>query len=568
MVRIGKLIRALGHCIKKDPILTLLILLAFALYMVVAMPSGSRYCMDSGCGVYFWGAHEHDGVWHLALIESAFRSIPFTSPIFLGAPLTGYNYLLDLIIAIPGAIGVAPSILYFKFQPLAWFVMFSTLLYCTGRLIEQNRGFIRWLFFIVFFSASLGIVIQIVKHQTLSGTVGNPTMQGALSMTNPQYMWSLGVLLAIWLLLQNGRRVWLAGPLIFAGLGLKFYFILPALLSVLWYVVVYVLNGRRRLILPLLSSTFIGISTAFLLFYSGSSRGGLVLNPLAIPHQIIEDKDLWYDQVMVQERYFITQLGHYFSPRLWWIEARTIALFVLFNFGIRIVGVVGSILLVLRNRKGGGMISMMLLIIVACIMMPILFTQQGTWWNTIQFLYYAIFVSSILTAYVLWRVISKLHVVARVIVLLICIGLFLPPNLEMVQVFTSSKSVNFIPDAEIEALSRMRTLPRGIILTQVFQRESSHELPESYDTAYVSAYTGKPTYLADEAQLALLGHPYERIREHLIKEPCMPLDTVRYVYVRKGTAGQTLAQCIRKSQGWTLWYQNSASEVWIKELQH
>ena len=125
-------------CIKKDPLTTLILSTAFLLYMLVIVPSGSRYCMDGRCGIYFWGAHEHDGVWHLALIESAFRTIPFTFPVLIGQALGGYNYFIDIVLYLLTFLGLSASFLYFKIQPIVWFGVFSMLLYRAGRLVRTE----------------------------------------------------------------------------------------------------------------------------------------------------------------------------------------------------------------------------------------------------------------------------------------------------------------------------------------------------------------------------------------------------------------------------------------------
>jgi hypothetical protein len=563
-VKLKKLVNYIFDCIKKDWLTTLILCTAFILYMMVIVPSGSRYCFEGRCGIYFWGAHEHDAVWHLALIESAFKTFPFIFPVLSGQLLGGYNYLLDIVLHILTFTGISAPALYFKIQPIMLFGVFSFLLYQAGRLVRIERSYIRWLFFFVFFSTSFGILIQWFKHHTLSGSVGNPTMQGALNMTNPQFMWSLCVLLAIWIITRNHKWAGWLGVLIFVGLGLKFYFIVPALILIFWYVLTLIISRKFKDASLTVLSTGIGLGIAYLVFYMGGASGGLVWKPLEIPHQMIEDTNLWYDQIMVQERYYIQQLGHIWSPRLWWIEARTIFYFIFFNFGIRLFGVVGIILFAIFNKKNTRQFIPILLALVVSTLMPVLFIQRGTWWNSIQFLYYAIFLSSILTAEFVWQCIHQRNKLLTIIIIVVCVCLFLPTNYELATMYTSRKGVRYIPDEEIQALQSLRKLPYGVVLTQAFSRKETNILADNYDTAYISAYSGKPVYLADKDQLNLLGPAYTERLKTLIDDPCSLLSEVQYVYIRVTSVDQAMSNCVDLPVKFTRIFNNDMASVWRK----
>src|SRR3989338_7084174 len=112
----------------KHPLLFLIILPAFFLFMLVIFPSGSYYCFKGECGYYFWGVHGRDGIWHLAIAETSFNTIPFISPTYAGEKLYGYNWLIDFIMFLLAKIGIPPLISYFKLIPVVWFVVFTILL--------------------------------------------------------------------------------------------------------------------------------------------------------------------------------------------------------------------------------------------------------------------------------------------------------------------------------------------------------------------------------------------------------------------------------------------------------
>jgi branched-subunit amino acid transport protein AzlD len=383
-------------------------------------------------------------------------------------------------------------------------------------------------------------------------------------MTNPQFVWSLCVLLGIWIITRKNQWSGWLGVLVFVGLGLKFYFIIPALILIFWYVLTLIISRKFKRAFITVLSTGIGLGIAYLVFYTGGASGGLVWKPLEIPHQMVEDTNLWYDQIMVQERYYIQQLGHMWSPRLWWIEARTIFYFIFFNFGIRLFGVIGVVLFAIFNKKNTRQFVPILFAVIVCTLMPILFIQRGTWWNSIQFLYYAIFLSSILTAEFVWQISQKRNMLFSIVIVLICICLFLPTNYEMAIMYSSQKGVRYIPDEEIHALQILRKLPYGVVLTQAFSPKDTNILADNYDTAYVSAYSGKPVYLADKDQLNLLGTSYARKLQILTDDPCGLLSEVQYVYIRLSTPDHKMSSCVELLAKFSRIYNNNMVSVWRK----
>ena len=83
--------------------------IALITQMLIMFPSGSRYCYQDRCGDYYWGVHEHDGIWHLALANAAFKSFPLKMPTFAGESLTGYNWLIDFPIFLFAKVGIPTS---------------------------------------------------------------------------------------------------------------------------------------------------------------------------------------------------------------------------------------------------------------------------------------------------------------------------------------------------------------------------------------------------------------------------------------------------------------------------
>jgi len=99
----------------------LVIAVACVTQLLTVMPSGSRLCQGDRCGDYYWGAHEHDGIWHLALINSTFGQAKTEFPTMAGEKLRGYNALLDSVLGqVKLLTHFEAKTLYFKVVPLLW----------------------------------------------------------------------------------------------------------------------------------------------------------------------------------------------------------------------------------------------------------------------------------------------------------------------------------------------------------------------------------------------------------------------------------------------------------------
>src|SRR5438552_3288648 len=104
--------RHIFNYIKANPVVSITILFGFFLHMVVILPSGTYLCVDSRCGLFFWGVHGHDSIWHLAVSAVSFTHVPPLLPIFAGVPLIGYNSFLDFLLFLGQKAGI-PSLISF-----------------------------------------------------------------------------------------------------------------------------------------------------------------------------------------------------------------------------------------------------------------------------------------------------------------------------------------------------------------------------------------------------------------------------------------------------------------------
>lgn len=515
--------------------------------------------------MHFWGAHEHDGIWHVALAQAAFHSIPFSFPTFAGAHLAGYNYLLDIIIWILSLSGLSAWDLYFRILPFIWFWIFVYVLSRYAKLYHSDTSFRFFLFFFVFFSSSFGFIIQYVQSGTTDGSSGIPTMQGALGMTNPQFMWSLLLLMVLQLILHHRSHLAYLGIVIFALLGLKIYSIVP-LVVILGMSCVQLLKNREwRHLSEQLCMSFFAVLFAYLVFYAGNKSGGIFFDFIAVPKQMIEDPNMWSQPNLVRQWYTLKQIGT-IGPKYIQVSLQIIWYFVIFNFGVRILFFVPLLYHIYKKLYGSMYIRLVLtIVVIASSIMPILFIQSGDWWNTIQFLYFGLFFASILladTIYIVWKTYARIGIIC----VLICAILFLPTQMDILRRFYFGQS-SIISAHEVVMLQKLLKMKRGVVLVQPFEQGVDETLASSYDTAYVPALSGKQIFFGDIKQLELLDIRYAPRQKSLLDSAhCVDLTEIEYVYLRKVMRSFIhYDNCIAQSKQYRISNENAVSKLWVRK---
>jgi hypothetical protein len=514
---------------------------ALLFHLLMALPSGTDLCFHDKCGYFFWGAHGHDGIWHLAIDSTAFKSFPFVAPTFAGAMLNGYNYLLDLVIFAFSKIGIPPLITYFKLFPLVWFVLFTAVAIHFARKLHDSPLFVSIFLFFCYFASSFSYIITLLHNKTIMGSSGVLAMQSGQSLINIQFAFSLIIILAILTLIRESeittRKAVILGILAFICLGLKFYGGFVSMVLIGTYLL-FSLIHTKKFGKVLLSAFIIGLfaASAMILFYDPfhSSQTGSVLGfaPFAVIHPIIEDPQLLYMKDTVNARYFLQAGGIGF--KLIRIEIMTFLIFFLMNFGTRVVGF-GYLILALVQKKIKRLDVFIIIAMIAATAMTSLFVQKGEWWNTIQFFYYTLFLGNIFAAQALFQTIRK-HRTIGYITLVIVILLTLPANIDLVSGFSSFPSPSYLSRDEREALQKLATLPKGVVLHRLFSSDIKYKggtpipLYAYDDTAYVSAFSGQQEYIGDQVQLRLTGIPYEARLKKYMNHDCSVLTEVNYLY--------------------------------------
>lgn len=543
--------------------LILLILVYALLSLSFIWGNGDYSCIDGVCGIRIGGWHLHDSMWHLALVKMGFTEYPFVHPEFAGATLSGYNYLLDLVIYGLTKIGLDSFFVFFKLLPLLFVPLYAYLLVSYGLSRNKSPLYIGSLLFFMFFGSSFTYLITLIYNHSFyySSMKGFPvvtSIQPGLIFLNIQYAYSLVCLLGILLLLKrnhNLKRNLLIGLLVFLITGLKFYGGAIALLIIALYQLLQFFKSKKlsQLVTSLAPTLFFFILSVGLFYLSSSATPNSVFNfaPFALIHTMIEDKLLFYNENLTFARYYLYSKG--VSPRLIAIELYSIFLFLLVNFGTRLFAFV-TVLIKIVKKKLTSMDSIFLVVIIFSILVPIFFVQDGGWYNTMQFTYYGVFLASFFAADLLYLLLQKKKfwsiTLATIIILLT-----LPNNLDQLR-YIKKEPKEIITKSELDALDFLANQEKGTVFVNHGYKK----------TAYISVFSGQSTYFTDVDQLMLTHVDYKEREEQMLHPWSINPSTlpVRYWYLVKSDLEYDVHKKqmeLRKKQ-YQLIYENDAVDIY------
>lgn len=515
----------------------LLIFLGVLSWSVTMVKSGWLY----GFGVGYWGANAHDGIWHIALAESLSRG-SFGMPIFSGLALQNYHIGFDLILAVLDRLtGISIGTLYFQILPPVLALLIGVLTYKFVTLWQKSEVKAFWATFFVFFGGSFAWLFG-------KGESAFWSQQSVSTLINPPFALSLVSILLAMIIFVKKKKTWLDYVLLVVILG--------TLMEVKAYAGVLVLGGV--LTASLYSAYFFKKFNTFFVFLSALVLTVLLYLPLnAKSAGLIKWQPFWFLESMVagSDRFYWPKMAEamisYKTQKviLKFIPAylSVLAIFVLGNFGTRLV------FLFRKIKKITELDVFIYSIIAAGIIIPTLFVQEGTAWNTIQFIYYSLFFSGIIAGVFLGDFAEKikntnLRLAGGVMLILITIP---TTFVSLKDIYLPGRPPAMLSREEFEALKYLKSQPQGIVLTYPY--DDASQIVRTYppkplflytSTAYVSAYSAKDVYIEDIGSLDITSFNWpERLDKvkSWYKESDMNLarkflrdSEIKYVYWIKG----------------------------------
>lgn len=501
----------------------LLTALGTIVWSLTMVKSGLRYKYGLG----FWGANGHDGIWHLALIEGLARG-GWQMPIFAGEAIKNYHIGFDLLLAVVHRLtGISSSLLYFQLTPplLALAVGWLTYKFVTRWTKSEVAGL--WALFFVYFGGSLG---WLVGH----GESTFWSTQAISTLVNPPFAMSLVAILLGIVCLQK-RKWWLAGIILGLSFQIKVY---GGLLAWSGLLTAAIWTRQKDLWKTWVATTLVG--------------GGLLALTAPASTKLLVWQPGWYLETMMGlsdrvnwPRFYSAMINYRLSKD--WIKAVpaylvALAIFWIGNMGTRILKESLVVTYLKKWHSLGWEEIFMATVIIGGGLIPMFFLQQGTPWNTIQFLYYSLFFSGILAAVAMARLKNKL-------VMAIVVGLTLPTTWQSLKIYLPSRPPAKLANEEIQALQFLAQQPLGVVLTYPYDPNAAKAAEANpprplylYDsTAYVAAFSRHPVYLEDEVNLNITGFDWQSRRglsEQFFKltdaqqaKDFLRVSSIKYIYL-------------------------------------
>ena len=485
---------------KQKIIFSLVFIFCFFIQILPVIRSGLKY----NYGLGFWGSNGHDAIWHLSLINHIKNPFQIDLPILAGETLKNYHPFFDIIISFFSFIThLSSTFWYFQIFPIiSTLILLITSFFLGKKLTSKNSGGII-LMFLNSFANSFGWIITLVRSGTISGESLFWSMQSASNQLNSPFVLSL-IFINLLLLLILDKKI----NSLLKNLFIILILVLTPITKAYGGVVVYLIFGFYSLIsfkknkkpgLLLLVS----LPLAYLIFciYNSMSASLFIFQPFWFVNSLIESPDRLYLPFLANMRYSLESTG-LIGPRLICLYLFSIAIFYLGNFSWRILGIFSF-----KQFKNILKFPLFLTILITALI-PLFFIQQGTSWNTIQFMYYSLFLSNIFLTFFLIK--SKPNKLNKIIFILIIVTTLIS-NMETIKRYLSNPAPATLPNAEIEALSFLKNQNDGFVLTYPYDKYKKEIMPSpiplyAYETtAYVSAFSGKQTFLEDEMNLTITG---------------------------------------------------------------
>jgi hypothetical protein len=567
-----KILKGFIQFSKHNPFTTLLIVVAAILHLAIIIPSGSRYCFNGFCGDYFWGVQEHDGIWHVAVAETAFKnsfSLPI-NPSFSGAYLLGYNILLDYIIFFLSRIGISSFFVYFKLLPIVWFILFTYTAIRFIKLFSKSKITCFVFLLLSYFGTSFGFVISILQNHNLDGVNAITVMQPILTLTNLQLAFSyISIMWVVIVMLGTKKEIYkilFISLFLFLSWGLKFYsgFLVSVIVG-LYYLITSFKEKKSSyifwLIIFFLSSLCSIIFIYNPLSNSNSSEPPFTFKPLTLVWPYIENTtSYFYSSYWANARYIFLGSSK-ISPRFLVFELLLAGTYLFFNLGMRLLG----FFYVLKNKLKSIDFAITSATVLG-ILASLLLIQKGVWWNVVQFLYISSFLLNIYTA----LFISKLkHGILRNIFIILIIITSIPYVFDSIRPYIS-KGYNYVSDSEKKALQTLKKSKSGVIyspLHSIYYQKNNlvNNLWTTSDNSYISAYSGQQMYLQVTGAI-LLSNDHAKREELIRKGNCSIISDINYVYFHKSAIDLFIQKCILKNVNFQKIYSSGGYEIYRKKI--
>ncbi|MBN1168610.1 hypothetical protein JXA63_01850 [Candidatus Woesebacteria bacterium] len=494
----------------------LMILVGSLTWSLTMVKSGIVY----GYGMGFWGPNGHDGVWHIAVAKSLARGT-WEMPIFQGATIKNYHIGYDLILSIIHKISTIPVVtLYFQIMPP---LISLGIGYFAYKFIKKWKGEKQalWSLFFIYFGGGFGWVVTLFRSGIFGGESMFWSQQAISTLINPPFALSLlfvfaGLNYLYEGLKQNEKKYLVTAAILFGALAQIKIYAAILVLGGLFFIGFWKLIKREGLAVIKVFMGSLTIALVLTLPFLDLSANTFVFRPFWFLQTMVGSPDrlFWLKLASAMMNYQLA--GNWLKYGL-----ATIVSFFIFwygNLGTRFIWEIDIADKLVKKRKINYIETLIVFMILMGVLIPMLFVQSGTPWNTIQFFYYSLALSGILAGVGMAKwfgniSIPILHSIGICIVVLVTI----PTTLSTLWLhYLPGRPPAMIGKSELEALTFLKQQPDGIVLTVPFDRDAAIAEQDNpprplylYEsTAYVSAFSDKQVFLEDEVNLNITGYDW------------------------------------------------------------
>lgn len=371
-------------------ILSLVVFLAviFSLSMVLA-------------GVFRGGVSwRRDDSWHLALINELKAHFPPDNPGFAGVPLKGYHYFYNFVLAkISQIFKISPLSLYFHFFPLFTALLWGVGVYSLMYRWSKDKRTALWAVFLTFFGGSFSFILRLQGHMGLSLDSAFGILQSASSLVNPPFAISIVIvittLFSLYQYLSTRQNNWLIPVILCIGSVTMFKVYAGMILLGSFMFLTFIDFFKKRFILigALLAIGILFLGTYWILADRSAS---LIFQPLWPARKMLQDNMPWYGYT--EKHYTYSRLS--VIRGLIKIEAYGLFVFIIGNLGTRVIGLLSSLVLLVKKRKSPSLFTLTVFIMLAIsLLIPLFFIQTGKVFEIIQMAWYFLFFSSLFASF-------------------------------------------------------------------------------------------------------------------------------------------------------------------------
>src|SRR3972149_1802911 len=328
----------------------------------------------------FWGPNGHDGIWHIVVINGLSNG-SLAIPIFAGETIKNYHIGFDILVAIIHKLTGIPVVnLYFQIIPpvLAFFIGFFVYKFVYEWRGSKTQALLAAFF--VYFGGGFGWIITLIQNRQISGESLFWGQQSLSTLINPPYALSLivmmiGLIILIKLMKTPNNLNLFFLILIFSLLAqVKIYSAVLVLIGLFATGVWNYFKERKIPIFMVFVVTLI-VSVIFLIPTYDLRSGGLIFRPFWFLENLVSDPQRLYWPRMASALANYKLAGNLVKGSL--AYSLVFVIFLLGNFGIRMVALPWLGKKILRMKKITNIEIFVFTIIISGILLPMVFIQKG-----------------------------------------------------------------------------------------------------------------------------------------------------------------------------------------------